>query len=35
MTSNGISLLQAALQIQRFFEENHWRFALIGGLATL
>ena len=28
-------LLQAALEIQRFFEIQQWQFALIGGLATM
>ena len=35
MSSTGQSLLQAALEIQQFFEEKHWQFALIGGLAIL
>lgn len=28
-------LLQAALEIQSFFEENRWDFTLIGGLAVI
>lgn len=28
-------LLQAALEVQRFFDENRWNFVLIGGLAVL
>ena len=35
MSSTDTILLQAALEIQRFFESHHWQFALIGGLATM
>ena len=35
MNSTEIPLTEAALEIQRFFEKNHWQFALIGGLAIL
>ena len=35
MSSPKRGLLQAALEIQRFFEKNRWQFALIGGLATM
>ena len=30
-----IPLLQAALELQNFFEEHRWKFAFIGGLANL
>jgi hypothetical protein len=29
------SLLHAALELQNFFEEHHWKYAFIGGLANL
>jgi hypothetical protein len=35
MSSANKYLFQAALEIQRFFTENNWDFALIGGLAVL
>jgi len=35
MSSIERGLLQAALEIQRFFEAPQWQFALIGGLATM
>jgi len=35
MSSTERGLLQAALEIQRFFETHQWQFALIGGLATM
>ena len=35
MSSTERGLLQAALEIQQFFESHHWHFALIGGLATM
>jgi len=35
MSSADKYLFQAALEIQSFFMENNWEFALIGGLAVL
>jgi len=33
--SSEHSLLEAAREIQQFFDAQHWRFALIGGLAVM
>ena len=35
MSSAEKYLFEAALEIQNFFNENHWDFTLIGGLAVL
>jgi hypothetical protein len=35
MSSANQYIFQAALEIQSFFNENHWDFALIGGLAVI
>ena len=35
MSSMEQSLLQAALEIQQFFEKHKWQFALVGGLALM
>jgi predicted nucleotidyltransferase len=35
MNSTEQSLLQAAIEIQQFFKNHHWQFALVGGLTLM